>query len=129
LGKTSGRGHKGQNARAGGGVRRGFEGGQMPLYMRVPKYGFRNIFRREYVIVNVGQLGQFPAGSEVDPTVLEESGIVNVPKTGHGHFGAPVGIKVLGDGELAHALTVRAHAFSAGAKAKIEAAGGKAEVV
>lgn len=129
LGKTSGRGHKGQNSRAGGGVRRGFEGGQMPLYMRVPKFGFRNIFRRQYVIVNVGQLGRFPAGSEIDPETLISSGLVSLPKTGEDHFGAPLGIKVLGDGDLPHALVVRAHAFSEGARAKIEAAGGKAEVV
>ena len=129
LGKTSGRGHKGQNSRAGGGVRRGFEGGQMPLYMRVPKFGFRNIFRRQYEIVNVGQLIRFPAGSEVDPEALMACGLVSLPKTGQDHFGAPVGIKVLGEGDLPHALVVRAHAFSEGARAKIEASGGKAEVV
>lgn len=129
LGKTSGRGHKGQNARSGGGVRRGFEGGQMPLYMRVPKYGFRNIFGRKFVTVNVGQLSGFPAGSEVGPEQLQQRGMVSLPRTGPDHFGGPRGIKVLGEGELTHALTVRAHAFSAGAKAKIEAAGGKAEVV
>ena len=130
MGKTSGRGHKGQNSRSGGGVRRGFEGGQMPLYMRVPKFGFRNIFRRGYLTVNVGQLAaRFAANAEVDPAVLAESGLISPPKTGEGHFGAPAGVKILGQGDLEHALTVRAQAFSATARAKIEAAGGKAEVI
>jgi large subunit ribosomal protein L15 len=128
-GKTSGRGHKGQNSRAGGGVRRGFEGGQMPLYMRVPKFGFRNIFRRQYATINIGQLNCFEADVEVNPDVLVESGLVSLPKAGERHFGAIVGIKILGNGELDRALVVKAHAFSEGAKAKIEAAGGKAEVV
>lgn len=129
LGKTSGRGHKGQNSRSGGGTRRGFEGGQMPLYMRVPKSGFRNIFRREFRTVNVGELVRFEAETEVTPEALIEAGLVDMPRTGEGHFGAPVGVKVLGRGELDRALIVRAHAFSAGAKAKIEAAGGRAEVI
>jgi large subunit ribosomal protein L15 len=129
LGNTSGRGHKGQNSRSGGGVRRGFEGGQMPLYMRVPKFGFRNIFRREFATVNVGQLTRFPAEAEVDPDSLVACGLVALPKAGERHFGALVGIKVLGGGDLDRALVVKAHAFSKGAIAKIEAAGGKAEVV
>ncbi len=129
-GKTAGRGHKGQNARAGGGVRRGFEGGQMPLYMRVPKYGFRNIFRRSYVTVNVGQLAdKFAPEDEVTPETLADAGLVSLPKTGEGHFGAPAGVKILGNGELDRALTVRAHAFSETARTKIETAGGKAEVI
>lgn len=129
-GKTSGRGHKGQNSRAGGGVRRGFEGGQMPLYMRVPKFGFRNIFRRAYVTVNVGQLAaKFAPEDEVTPARLAEAGLVNMPKTGEGHFSAPLGVKVLGGGQLDRALTVRAHAFSETARVKIETAGGKAEVI
>ncbi len=129
-GKTSGRGHKGQNSRAGGGVRRGFEGGQMPLYMRVPKYGFRNIFRRAYVTINVGQLAaKFAPQDEVTPEKLAALGLVNIPKTGEGHFSAPLGVKVLGGGDLDRSLTVRAHAFSETARAKIESAGGKAEVI
>lgn len=129
LGKTSGRGHKGQNSRAGGGVRRGFEGGQMPLYMRVPKFGFTNIFGRDYLTVNVSRLAQFAAGTEVTPELLVEAGLVTLPNAGDNHFGAPVGVKILGAGELGHALSVKAHAFSAGARAKIEAAGGTAEVI
>lgn len=129
LGKTAGRGHKGQNSRSGGGTRRGFEGGQMPLYMRVPKFGFRNIFRRAYKTVNVEDLTRFDAGSEVTPEMLIDAGLVDMPRAGDRHFGAPVGVKVLGRGELDRALTVRAHAFSAGARAKIEAAGGKVEVI
>jgi large subunit ribosomal protein L15 len=129
-GKTAGRGHKGQNSRSGGGVRRGFEGGQMPLYMRVPKFGFTNIHRRAYVTVNVGQLvAKFAPEEEVTPEKLAEAGLVNMPKTGEGHFGGPVGIKILGTGDLDRALTVRAHAFSETARAKIETAGGKAEVI
>lgn len=129
-GKTAGRGHKGQNSRSGGGVRRGFEGGQMPLYMRVPKYGFRNIFRRVFETVNVGQLGlKFAPEDEVTPEKLVEVGLVKLPKTGEGHFSPSAGVKVLGAGELDRALTVRAHAFSETARAKIETAGGKAEVI
>jgi large subunit ribosomal protein L15 len=129
LGKTAGRGHKGQKSRAGGGVRPGFEGGQMPLYMRVPKFGFRNIFGRDYVTVNVSQLLRFEPGTEVTPELLSERGLVSLPKVGGRHLGAPVGVKILGGGEITHALTVKAHAFSESAKAKIEAAGGKTEVI
>lgn len=119
LGKTAGRGHKGQKARSGGGVRPGFEGGQMPLARRMPKRGFTNIFKREYVIINLGQLNRFENGAVVTPEVLREAGLVK--KKG--------AVKILGSGELKKALTVRAHAFSQGAAAKIAAAGGKAEVI
>ncbi|WP_334109684.1 50S ribosomal protein L15 [Thermodesulfitimonas autotrophica] len=119
LGKTAGRGHKGQKARSGGGVRPGFEGGQMPLARRMPKRGFTNIFKREYVIINLGQLNRFEDGAVVTPEVLREAGLIK--KKG--------AVKILGSGELKKALTVRAHAFSQGAAAKIAAAGGKAEVI
>ncbi|MGQ9512277.1 50S ribosomal protein L15 [Thermodesulfitimonas sp.] len=119
LGKTAGRGHKGQKARSGGGVRPGFEGGQMPLARRMPKRGFTNIFKKEYVIVNLGQLNRFEDGTVVGPELLREAGLIK--KRG--------AVKILGSGELKKALTVRAHAFSQGAAAKIAAAGGKAEVI
>lgn len=119
-GKTAGRGHKGQNARSGGGVRRGFEGGQMPIYRRMPKKGFTNIFRREYAVINVDDLNRFDEGAVVTPEFLIESGLVKKMKDG---------IKVLGDGELEKSLTVRANAFSKSATEKITAAGGKAEVI
>ncbi len=128
-GKTAGRGSKGQNSRTGGGVRPGFEGGQMPLYMRVPKFGFHNKFGRDYVTVNVGQLAVFDAGAEVTPEVLDQRGMISLPKVGGRHLGVPVGVKILGGGEITSALTVKAHAFSQSAKAKIEAAGGKTEVI
>ncbi len=121
LGKTSGRGHKGQKARSGGGVRPGFEGGQNPLYRRLPKRGFNNDrFRTEYAIVNLEQLNGFAAGTEVTPELLVERGLVKNVKDG---------VKILGDGELKVALTVKAHKFSQSAVAKIEAAGGKSEVI
>ena len=119
-GKTAGRGVKGQHARAGGYHKVGFEGGQMPLQRRLPKRGFTNIFRREYAVVNVDQLSDIPAGTEVNVELLAERGIVGKPMSG---------LKVLGRGELKSALTVRAAAFSESAKQKIEAAGGKAEVI
>ncbi|ALS26192.1 50S ribosomal protein L15 [Paenibacillus cisolokensis] len=119
-GKTSGRGHKGQNARSGGGVRPGFEGGQNPLYRRLPKRGFNNPFRKEYAIVNIEQLNGFEAGTEVTPEVLLEQGIVKNPLSG---------IKILGNGELKVQLTVKASKFSQSAVEKIEAAGGKTEVI
>jgi len=120
-GKTSGRGHKGQKARSGGGVRPGFEGGQNPLILRLPKRGFTNApFKKEYAYVNVGELNVFPPGSVVGPEELLARGIVK--KLGDG-------LKVLGDGELEVALTVRAHKFSRGAVKKIEAAGGRVEVI
>ncbi|HPM40941.1 MAG TPA: 50S ribosomal protein L15 [bacterium] len=120
LGGTSGRGHKGQKSRAGGYHKVGFEGGQMPLQRRLPKRGFTNIFRREYAVVNLDQLSEIPAGTEVTFDLLAERGIVGKPMSG---------LKVLGRGELKSALTVRAAAFSGSAKHKIEAAGGKAEVI
>jgi len=122
-GKTSGKGHKGLNARSGGGSRVGFEGGQMPLYRRLPKRGFLPYGgKTEFAIVNVGDLsGRFTAGSVVDPDAMASSGLIR--KSGRG------AVKVLGDGEVAHALTVRAHKVSEGAKQKLEAAGGRVEVL
>jgi len=120
-GKTSGRGHKGQNSRSGGGVKPGFEGGQMPLQRRLPKRGFTNIFKTEYVIVNVASLGErFVAGDTVDTDALIAKGLI---KNGR----KPV--KVLGNGDVAIALTVKASHFSKTATQKLEAAGGKAEVI
>ena len=118
-GKTAGRGHKGQKARSGGGVRPGFEGGQMPLQRRVPKRGFNNIFALEFVSINVDVLNQFEDGAIVDADAISKAGIVKNTRDG---------IKILGRGELTKKLTVVATAFSAAAKEKIEAAGGKAEV-
>jgi len=120
MGKTSTRGHKGQNARSGGGVRPGFEGGQNPLYRRLPKRGFNNPFRKEYAIVNLDQLNDFAEGTEVTPEVLISSGIIKNPLAG---------IKVLGDGELTVKLSVKANKFSKTAVEKITAAGGNAEVI
>lgn len=122
LGKTSGKGHKGQNARSGGGVRPGFEGGQMPLFRRLPKRGFTNIFAKEYATVNIDELNRFEENSVVTPELLIEEGVVKKGK-------AIDGIKVLGDGELKVKLTVQAQKFSKTAAEKIEAAGGKAEVI
>ena len=120
LGKTSGKGHKGAKARSGGGKRPGFEGGQMPLYRRLPKRGFKNIFAKEYSEVNVEQLNRFEDNAVVDPVALVEAGILkNVLD----------GVRVLGSGELSKALTVRAQGFTKGAQQKIEAAGGKVEVI
>ncbi|MCL2498250.1 MAG: 50S ribosomal protein L15 [Symbiobacteriaceae bacterium] len=119
-GKTSTRGHKGQWSRAGGGVRPGFEGGQMPLTRRLPKVGFNNPFKKEFQLVNVKFLSRFDAGAVVDPLQLFLLGLVNDVTTP---------IKILGHGELDRALTVRAHKFSASAVAKIASAGGKAEVI
>ena len=119
-GKTAGRGHKGQWARSGGGVRPGFEGGQMPLQRRVPKRGFNNIFAKEIVSLNVGTLNQFEDGAVVDAAALVETGILRKSCDG---------VKILANGELKKKLTVKATAFSEAAKAKIEAAGGKAEVI
>ncbi|MDI6689188.1 MAG: 50S ribosomal protein L15 [Actinomycetota bacterium] len=121
YGKTSGRGTKGQKARSGGGIRPGFEGGQNPLHLRLPKLpGFRNLFKREYAIVNVENLNVFKDKSVIDPKALLERGLIrkrNLP------------VKILGEGKLSKALTVRAHSFSKTAVKKIEEAGGKAEVV
>ena len=119
-GKTAGKGHKGQKARAGHGMRPGFEGGQMPLQRRLPKRGFNNIFAKEIAIVNVSALNDsFEAGAVVDAAALIEKGLVKKELDG---------IKILGNGEINKALTVKATAFSAEAKAKIEAAGGTAEI-
>ena len=119
LGKTSGKGHKGAKARSGGGKRPGFEGGQMPLYRRVPKKGFTNIFRTEYAEVNVGQLEVFNDGVVVNAELLKAAGIVKKTMDG---------VKILGNGELTKKLTVEAAKFTESAKEKIEAVGGKAEV-
>lgn len=120
LGKTSGRGQKGQKSRSGGGVRIGFEGGQMPLYRRLPKVGFTNIFRKEYAIVNIGDLEIFENGTEVTPEVLKEAGLVKAMKNG---------VKILGNGEISKELTVKAHKFSKTAAERIIASGGKVEVI
>lgn len=120
LGKTAGRGTKGQKARSGGGVRPGFEGGQNPLYLRVPKRGFNNRFARKLVAINVSALNRFEPGTEVTPEVLKKAGVVKSIKDG---------IKILGKGNLEKPLTVKVHAFSKTAIEKIEAAGGKAEVI
>ena len=121
-GKTAGKGHKGQNARSGGGVRPGFEGGQLPLYRKLPKRGFKNVrFGKQYTIINVEVLNNFNDGEVVDFEVLLARGIVSAV--------AKDGIKVLGEGELTKKLTVKAAVFSASAKEKIEAVGGKTEVV
>lgn len=119
-GKTAGKGHKGQKARAGRGVRPGFEGGQMPLQRRVPKRGFHNIFATRYATINVAALGAFENGAVIDTDALKAAGLVK--KTYDG-------VKILGNGSLDKSLTVKAAAFSESAKAKIEAAGGKAEVI
>ncbi len=119
-GKTAGKGHKGQNARSGGGVRPGFEGGQIPLYRRLPKRGFNNKFAKEYAIVNVEDLNRFNDGDVVELATLCECGLVGKELCG---------LKILGNGEITKKLTVKAKIFSAAAKEKIEAAGGKTEVV
>ncbi|MGM0847181.1 MAG: 50S ribosomal protein L15 [Bacillota bacterium] len=119
-GKTSGKGHKGQNARSGGGTRPGFEGGQTPLFQRLPKRGFTNINRKEYAIVNLDALNRFEEGTEVTPELLIETGVVSSEKSG---------IKILGKGNIEKKLTVKANKFSSTAKEAIEAAGGKTEVI
>ena len=119
-GKTAGRGHKGQKARSGGGVRPGFEGGQMPLARRIPKRGFNNIFAKPLDAINVSVLEKFEDGAVVDAQALLDAGVLSK---------CTYGIKVLGNGELTKNLTVKAAAFSETAKQKIEAAGGKAEVI
>ncbi|MBQ7809487.1 MAG: 50S ribosomal protein L15 [Clostridia bacterium] len=119
-GKTAGRGHKGQNARSGGGVRPGFEGGQMPLYRRLPKRGFTNVFANEYVEVKLDWLNKFEDGSEITAEVLKEAGVIKKIKDG---------IVILGNGEITKKITVKAARFTQSAKEKIEAAGGKAEVI
>lgn len=119
-GKSAGKGQKGQKARTGGGVRLGFEGGQMPLYRRLPKIGFTNIFRKEYAVVNLSDLERFDNGTVVNIEVLKEAGLVKAMLDG---------VKVLGNGELTKNLTVQAHKFSKTAAEKIAAAGGKVEVI
>ena len=119
-GTTAGRGNKGQKARSGGGVRLGFEGGQMPLIRRLPKRGFTNIFSKEYAEINVGALDVFEEGTVVTPELLKEKGLVKKILDG---------VKILGNGEISKKLTVKAHKFSESAKQKIEAIGGKAEVI
>ena len=121
LGKTSGRGQKGQNSRSGGGVRSGFEGGQMPLYRRLPKRGFNNVFAKQYAEVNVEQLNRFEDGASVDPVALIEAGILKNVRDG---------IRILGNGSLeTKNLTVIANGFTKSAEEKITAAGGKVEVI
>lgn len=119
-GKTSGRGHKGQNARSGGKTVRGFEGGQMPLQRRVPKRGFHNIFRKEYSIVNVGDLNRFEPETTIDSVALRRAGLVKSRKEG---------IKLLGRGEISHPLILRVDKASSSARAKIESAGGRVETL
>lgn len=119
-GKTAGRGTKGQNSRSGGGVRLGFEGGQTPLFRRLPKRGFTNFTRKEYAIVNLDALNRFEEGTEVTPELLIESGVVSNEKAG---------IKILAKGNVEKKLTVKAHKFSSAAKEAIEAAGGVTEVI
>ncbi len=120
TGKTAGKGHKGQKARAGHGQKPGFEGGQMPMQRRLPKRGFNNIFAKEIISINVGSLNKFEDGASVDAAALIEAGILKKDCDG---------IKILSNGTLTKKLTVKANAFSAAAKEKIEAAGGKAEVI
>lgn len=119
-GKTAGRGHKGQKARSGGGVRIGFEGGQMPIYRRLPKRGFTNVFAKQYAEIKVSDLNKFENGAVVDAAALKEAGIIKKSLDG---------IKVLGNGDVTVKVTVKAAKFTETAKAKIEAAGGKVEVM
>ncbi|HDV4622081.1 TPA: 50S ribosomal protein L15 [Bacillus anthracis] len=119
-GKTAGKGHKGQNARSGGGVRLGFEGGQTPLFRRLPKRGFTNINRKEFAIVNLSTLNRFEDGTEVTPELLLETGVISKLNDG---------VKILASGAVEKKLTVKAHKFSSSAKEAIEAAGGSVEVI
>jgi large subunit ribosomal protein L15 len=119
-GKTAARGHKGQKSRSGTSIRPGFEGGQMPLHRRLPKRGFNNVFRKEYTVINLDVLSQFEPGATVAPETLREKGIVKKLRDG---------IKILGNGELKHAVNVLAHKFSKGAAEKIQSAGGTIEVI
>ncbi len=120
AGKTAGRGHKGQKARSGGGVRPGFEGGQMPLQRALPKRGFTSVFKKEYNEINVARLNVFADGTEVTPGLLKSEGMIKTMKDG---------VRILGQGDLERKLTVKAHGFSQTAREKIEAAGGRAEVI
>ena len=119
-GKTATRGHDGQHSRAGSSMRPGFEGGQMPLYRRLPKRGFNNIFRKEYAVVNLEKLASFEPGAKIDPVMLRDSGIIKNLKED---------VKILGTGEIANAIHVRAHRFSKSAVEKIQKAGGSIEVI
>jgi large subunit ribosomal protein L15 len=119
-GKTACRGQKGQNSRSGGGVRPGFEGGQMPLQRRLPKRGFTNVFKKEYAIINVDDLNRFAADTSLDPAALREAGLVKKMRDG---------IKLLGNGELARPVVVRIHKASKAAVEKVEAAGGRVEII
>lgn len=119
-GKTAGKGHKGQNARSGGGVRPGFEGGQMPLYRRIPKRGFKNVLAIRYSEINVSTLNKFEDGAEVTPELLKASGLIKKLEDG---------VSVMGNGEITKKLTVNAHRFTKTAKEKIEKAGGKAVII
>ena len=119
-GKTAGRGTKGHNSRSGGGVRPGFEGGQMPIHRRLPKRGFTNIFRKRYAIVNIRDLARFESGSSVNEALLVQAGLVK---------GRRDGIKLLGNGDISHALTVQVNCISRSAREKIEACGGSVEVI
>jgi len=120
LGKTAGRGQKGQKSRSGAKTRRGFEGGQMPLFQRLPKRGFTNIFKQKWSVINIDALKCFDDGTTVTPELLQEAGLIKSLRDP---------LKILGDGELKRKLVVQAHRFSSQAQAKIEAAGGKAEVI
>lgn len=120
LGKTSGKGHKGQKARKGGGIRAGFEGGQMPIWRRLPKRGFKNPFRKEFNGVNIGLLNQFEGGTEITPELLLAKGMLRKPK---------LPVKILGGGTLETALTIKAHKFSASAKEAVEKAGGSIQEI
>ena len=120
MGKTTGRGQKGQKARSGSGIRPGFEGGQMPYFQRLPKRGFNNIFKQKWNIINIGDLNDFDEGATITPELLLEAGMIK-------NLRNP--LKVLGDGEIDRKLEVHAHRFSSQAQAKIEEAGGKAEVI
>jgi len=120
TGRNSGKGEKGQKSRSGGGVRPGFEGGQMPLYRRIPKRGFTNIFAKQYVAINIDRLNIFENGTEVTTELLLENGVISKVKDG---------VKILGNGDLERNLTVKAKKFSKAAAEKIEAAGGKVEVI
>ena len=119
-GKTAGRGHKGQNARSGGGVRPGFEGGQMPLYRRLPKRGFTNVFAKSYTEVNVSELNRFEDGAVIDAAALKEAGVISKIQDG---------VVILGRGEITKKVTVKAARVTKGAQEKITAAGGKVEVI
>jgi large subunit ribosomal protein L15 len=119
-GKTSCRGHKGQNSRSGGGVRPGFEGGQMPLQRRLPKRGFANIFKKEYTLINISNLNRFEPETLLDIEALKNAGMVKSLKEE---------VKLLGDGEISHPIVIKVHKVSKSARAKIEAAGGKVEIL